>query len=128
MRIIDELFAQYLNQRNFRAAVILRSEHNSDQWLMPEIGMTEEEDYKSIYGDTLEIIDTNFVEASVYPLMQTSDVIIAAFSTTCLVEALSMGKKVLYANFCETKKYHLDFSLKIVLRAKSAMQLTLRLG
>ena len=114
MRIMDELFAQYLSRRNYSAAVILRSERNSDQWLMPEIGMTEEDYYKSIYGDTLEIIDTNFVEANVYPLMQTSDVIIASFATTCLVEALSMGKKVLYANFCETKKYHIDFSSEIV--------------
>lgn len=118
MRVMDTLFAQYLKRRNFRAAVILRTERNSDQWVMPEIEMSEEDYYKSIYGNALEIIDANFAEFNVYPLMQASDVIIAGFSTTCIVEALSMGKKVLYANFCETKKYHSDFSSEIIFEGK----------
>ena len=48
--------------------------------------------------------------------MQSADVIIAGFSTTCLIEAYSIGKKVLYMNFCETDEYHKDFGQEIVFK------------
>lgn len=114
MRVMDELLSQYLSQRNLRAAVILRSERDSDQWVMPEIGMSEEEYYRSIYGDLIEIIDVNFSERNVYPVMQSADTIIAAFPTTCLIEAYAIGKKVLYTNFCGTNKYHVDIMPEIL--------------
>ena len=114
MRVMDELLAEYLSQRNIKAAVVLRSERDGDQWTMPEIGMSEEEYYQSIYGERLEIIDVNFAARNVYPAMQISNVIVAAHSTTCLLEALAMGKKVIYANFTGSNKYHLDFDPNIV--------------
>ena len=46
--------------------------------------------------------------------MRSAEVIIAGFSTTCLLEAYGMGKKILYANFCDTNKYHVDFKPDIV--------------
>jgi hypothetical protein len=46
--------------------------------------------------------------------MQKSKALIAGFSTTCLIEAFSFGKKVLYANFCGTNKYHVDFAKEIL--------------
>lgn len=116
MRVMDELFAKYLNKRDLTAAVILRSERGSDDWFMPEIGLSEEEYYQSIYGDSLKIIDVNFAQKNVYQVMQMSDVIIAGFPSTCILEAFSIGHKVLYANFCGTDKYHLDFSPKIVFK------------
>jgi len=81
---------------------------------MPEVGMSEEEYYRSIYGDLIQIIDVNFSERNVYPVMQKSKALIAGFSTTCLVEAFSFGKKILYANFCGTDKYHEDFAKEIL--------------
>ena len=114
MRIMDETLAAYLGNRNIKTAVILRSERDSDQWFMPELGLTEEEYYKSIYGDLIEIIDVNFLQRNIYPVMHSADAIIAGFSTTCLVEAFSIGKKVLYINFTGTKKYHIDFKPEIV--------------
>ena len=114
MRIMDELLSQYLSQHNLRTAVILRSERDSDQWVMPEIGMSEEEYYRSIYGDLIEIIDVNFSERNVYPVMQSADTIIAAFPTTCLIEAYAIGKKILYTNFCGTNKYHVDIMPEIL--------------
>ena len=98
-------------------AVILRSERDSDQWFMPEIGMTEEGYFKSIYGDLIEIIDVNFAQRNVYPVMQSAEVIIAGFSTTCLIEAYAMQKKILYMNFCGNNKYHLDFKSEILFEA-----------
>ena len=114
MRIMDEALARYLGDRNLKAAVILRSERDSDQWVMPEIGMSEEDYYKSIYGDLIEIIDVNFTERNIYPVMMSAKAIIAGFGTTCLLEAFAKGKKVLYANFCETTKYHIDFKPEIL--------------
>jgi outer membrane protease len=81
---------------------------------MAEIGISEEEYYKSIYGDLVQVIDVNFTERNIYPVMQKSKMLIAGFSTSCLVEAFSFGTKVLYANFCETNKYHVDFAKEIL--------------
>ena len=114
MRLMDETLAQYLQNRDLKTAVIMRSERDSDQWVMPEIGMSEEDYYKSIYGDLIEIIDVNFIERNVYPVMQSAEVIVAGFSTTCLIEAYAMRKKVLYMNFFGNNKYHRDFKPEIV--------------
>lgn len=118
MRIMDKLFCEYLKKNNYKSAIMLRSEKNSSDWFMPEIGMSEEDYYLSIYGNLVDIIQTDFTKRNVYPMMQNADVIIAGFSTTCLVEAFATGKKVLYANFCNTDKYHTDFSKKIVFDGK----------
>jgi len=114
MRIMDETLATYLKNRNLKTAVILRSERDSDQWFMPEVGLTEEDYYKSIYGDLIEIIDVNFAQRNIYPVMQSAEVIIAGFSTTCLIEAYAMRKKILYMNFCGNNKYHCDFKPEIL--------------
>jgi hypothetical protein len=117
MRLMDEKLAQYLQNLDLKTAVIMRSERDSDQWVMPEIGMSEEDYYKSIYGDLIEIIDVNFIERNVYPVMQSAEVIVAGFSTTCLIEAYAMRKKVLYMNFCGNNKYHCDFKPEILFEA-----------
>ncbi len=117
MRLMDITLAKYLQSRDLKTAVILRSERDSDQWFMPEIGMTEEGYYKSIYGNLIEIIDVNFAQGNVYPAMQSAEVIIAGFSTTCLIEAYAMGKKILYMNFCGNNKYHRDFKPEILFEA-----------
>ena len=46
--------------------------------------------------------------------MQSADLIIASHNTTCLLEAMSFGKKVLYANFTGKSDYHCDFDETIV--------------
>ena len=117
MRLMDITLAKYLQSRDLKTAVILRSERDSDQWVMPEIGMSEEDYYKSIYGDLIEIIDVNFAQRNVYPVMQSAEVIVAGFSTTCLIEAYAMRKKVLYMNFCGNNKYHCDFKSEILFEA-----------
>jgi len=117
MRLMDITLAKYLQSRDLKTAVILRSERDSDQWFMPEIGMTEEGYYKSIYGNLIEIIDVNFAQGNVYPAMQSAEVIVAGFSTTCLIEAYAMRKKVLYMNFCGNNKYHRDFKSEILFEA-----------
>lgn len=114
MRIMDGLLSEYLKRHDLKIAVILRTERDSDHWVMSEVGMSEEEYFKSIYGDRIEIIDLNLSERNVYPVMRSAEVIIAGFSTTCLLEAYGMGKKILYANFCDTNKYHVDFKPDIV--------------
>ena len=117
MRMMDEKLATYLDNRNLKTAVILRSERDSDHWFMPEVGLTEEDYYKSIYGDLIEIVDVNFSQQNIYPVMQSAEVVIASFSTTCLIEAYAMGKKILYMNFCGHNKYHCDFKPEILFEA-----------
>jgi surface carbohydrate biosynthesis protein len=114
MRLFDEDFSTYLNKRNLRVGVIMRSERDSDQWFIPEIGMNEEEYYKSIYNDQVDIIDTNFTERNIYKEILRSKIIISGFSTTVLLEALGAKKKILYCNYTSKDKYHLDFDKSIV--------------
>ena len=114
MELMDRALFHYLRTRNLKAAVISRSERDTVDWVMPDMGCSEEEYYKSIYGDSIKFIDSNFAERNVYTEMLKSRVILAAFATTCLFEAFGWGKKVLYANFCEKEKYFADVSEEIL--------------
>ena len=113
MRIMDELLAKYLHERNYKAAIITRSAKNGEHWFIPEIGLDEGNYYKSIYGNDAEIIETNFTERNIYPLMQQSSFIISCLSTA-LLEGFGLGKKALYCNFTGTDIYHKDFDSAIV--------------
>ena len=114
MELMDRALFHYLRTRNLKAAVISRSERDTVDWVMHDMGCSEEEYYKSIYGDSIKFIDSNFAERNVYTEMLKSRVILAAFATTCLFEAFGWGKKVLYANFCEKEKYFADVSEEIL--------------
>lgn len=113
MRTMDELFAKYLSKRNLKAAVILRAEESSEHWYIPEMGMNERDYYYSIYADLIEIIPNNFSLRPIYPLMQTSKMIVSTLSSA-LLEGFGMGKKALYYNFCDSNDYHKDFNPLIV--------------
>tara|TARA_B110000438_G_C15796058_1_gene642898 strand:+ start:189 stop:1124 length:936 start_codon:yes stop_codon:yes gene_type:complete len=114
MELMDKTIFKYLKNRHLKMAVILRSERQSDDWIMPDIGCSEEDYFKSIYGDTIKLIDSNFSERNVYSEMLKAKVLLAAFPTTCLFEAFGWGKKILYANFCENETYFSDVSNKIL--------------
>jgi hypothetical protein len=114
MRLFDLEFAVYLRKRNLKAAVILRSERDSEHWFMPEMGVTEEEYFKSIYEDNINIIETDFSLRNIYPLMAISKLIIAGFGTTALLEAFGVGKKILYCDFTYQNKYFSDFNKEIL--------------
>ena len=118
MRAMDELLAKYLQQKNFKAAIILRSERNGQHWFVPEIGSNEKDYFKSIYGNTVTVIETDFRERNIFSLIQESRFIISCLSTA-LLEGFGIGKKVLYCNFSETDKYHLDFDPAIVTKDNS---------
>lgn len=113
MRIMDELLAEYIRSRGIKAAVILRAARDSDHWMMPEIGATEEEYYQKMYGNSIEIIDTDFSTRNIFPLMQRSRVVLSCLSSA-LHEAFGIGKKVLYCNFTGTDIYHADLDEAIV--------------
>ena len=113
MRIMDELLAKYLRERNYKAAIILRAAKNGEHWFIPEIGLDEGNYFKSIYGNEAEIIETDFKERNIYTLLQKSSFIISCLSTA-LLEGFGLGKKVLYCNFTGTDIYHKDFDKAIV--------------
>jgi len=107
MEIMDQLLARYIKDNNVNAAVIYRAERGSEHWVIPELGLSEEEYYQEIYGNSIEYIDTDFSKRNVFPLMQKSHLIISCLSTA-LIEAYGLGKKVLYCNFSGTDIYHQD--------------------
>jgi hypothetical protein len=113
MKIMDELLARYIRLKKINASVILRSERSSGHWLMPEVGMSEEDYYYQIYGDCIEIIDTDFTKRNVFPIMQQSHLIVSCLSTA-LLEAYGIGKKILFCNFTGTDLYHRDIDPIIV--------------
>lgn len=124
MKLFDNEFSEYLSKRNIKAAVILRSERDSDQWYMPEIGMNEEEYFRSIYKDSIEIIDTNFLSRNVYSLIEKSEIIICSFCSTVLIEAFGIGKKILYCDYTNDKKYFEDFTKEIKFKKDSKFSST----
>lgn len=113
MKIMDQLLAQYVKTRGIKAAVILRAERDSEHWIMPEVGKSEEDYYRDIYGDSIDIIETDFSKRNIFPVMQKSKVIISCLSSA-LLEAFGIGKKILFCNFTGTNLYHSDFDEELV--------------
>jgi surface carbohydrate biosynthesis protein len=113
MKIMDQLLAKYIKDRGMKAAVILRSERDSKDWSMPEIGMTEEKYYHQIYGNCIEIIETISVKRNIYPVMQQGNLVVGCMSSS-LLEAFGIGKKVLYCNFTGTDWYYQDLPSSII--------------
>jgi hypothetical protein len=113
MRTLDILLAEYLRIRNLRAAVILRSERDSEHWYMPELGQNEAQYYETIYGDSLEIIETSTSTRNIFSLMEASDLVVGCL-TTALIEALGIGKKIQFFNFTGKDIYHRDFKSPLV--------------
>ena len=119
MRLFDQELAIYLKGKNLKAAVILRSEKDSEDWFIPEIGMSEDEYFQSIYGDDLIILNTDFKTRNVYSTMQKAHLIVASFPSTCLFEALGIEKKVLFCDFTNNNKYFSDIKSEILYQHSS---------
>jgi surface carbohydrate biosynthesis protein len=113
MRIMDNYLSIYFAKKKYKFAIITRSEKNSSDWYMKEIGLNEEQYYKNIYGEDAQIIETNFAKRNIYPIMLSSDLIITCLSTAAL-EGFGYGKKILYCNFHKNNKYHKDFHKEIL--------------
>ena len=108
MKIMDELLSEYIKSRSITTAIILRTERNSEHWIMPGIG-TEFDYYRSIYGDSIDIIDANFTERTIYPAMQQSRLIVSCLSSA-LNEAYGIGRKIFFFNYTGKNKYHCDIN------------------
>lgn len=113
MKVMDELLSKYIKARKIEAAVILRSERNSEHWNVQGLG-NEYDYYRSIYGNSVDIIEANFTERTVYPSMQQSRLIISCLSSA-LNEAYGIGKKILYFNYTGKKVYHCDLNSECVI-------------
>ena len=112
MEIMDKLLNRYIKSRNLKAGVMLRTERDSSDWNMTGLG-NEYDYFKKIYGESTEIIETDFRKRNIFPTMQRGHVIVSCLSSAIL-EAFGIGKKILYCNFTGTNKYHADFSSAIV--------------
>ena len=126
MKIMDHLLVQYIRSSGAKAAVILRSERGSKDWTMPEVGMSEQDYYHDIYGDCIDIIETDFSKRNIFPLMQESRVIVSCLSSA-LMEAFGIGKKILYCNFTGIEQYHQDIDSSLVTSDDSYEYLATRL-
>ena len=124
MKIMDELLALYIRKKNYKVAIITRSERGGEDWFMPEVGSNEEDYFKNIYGNNVEIIETDFKTRNIYPLIQSSNFIISCLSTA-LLEGFGLRKKVLYCNFTDTDIYHKDFDGAIVCKNQNTFAATL---
>jgi hypothetical protein len=112
MTKMDTLLAKYISINKIKAAVILRTEINSNDFFMKEIG-NEIDYFKKIYKDAVEIIENNFYKRVIYKNMQNAEVITSCLSSA-LIEAYGIGKKIMYFNFTNSNKYHCDLDRLIV--------------
>ena len=112
MKIMDMLLAQYVASRTIKTAIILRSERDSDDWVISGIG-NEYNYFREIYGNSVEIIEADFTARTIYPVMQQSRLIASCLSSA-LNEAYGLGKKVLFCNYTGGDIYHCDIDPTIV--------------
>ena len=113
MRVMDELLSEYIKERYIKSAIILRSERDSEHWVMPGIG-TEYDYYRSIYGDTVEIVEADFTKRTIYQTMQQSHLIVSCLSSA-LNEAYGIGKKIIFFNYTGKNNYHCDIDAKCII-------------
>jgi hypothetical protein len=113
MEIMDIHLAKYIRDRNIKAAVILRNEREGLHWFMPPLNCNEEEYFRRIYGDSVEIIETDFKVRNIYQLMQESKLSVSCLSSA-LLEIFGKGGKILYCNFLGLHQYHQDIDSSIV--------------
>lgn len=113
MREMDTLISKYIKKNNIKAAVAFRNERDGVHWFVPEIGKNEEEYFKEIYGDNVDIIDVDFKSRNIYKLIQESNLIVSGFSTSVLLEAYGFQKKIMYYNFTNKDIYHSIFDHSI---------------
>jgi len=111
MKIMDQLLTRYIKNHEIKAALIYRTMRDCEGWIIPEIGLSEEEYYQEIYGDSIKHIDNS--DRNIFPLMQQSKMVITCLSTAG-IEAYGLGKKLLYCNFTGTDLYHQDIADKIL--------------
>ena len=111
MKIMDQLLTRYIKNHEIKAALIYRTMRDCEGWIIPEIGLSEEEYYQEIYGDSIKHIDNS--DRNIFPLMQQSKMVITCLSTAG-IEAYGLGKKLLYCNFTGTDLYHQDIADEIL--------------
>ncbi len=114
MNVLDTLLCKYIKNNNIKAAVAFRNERDGEHWFVPEIGKDEEEYFKDIYGDSVEMIDVDFKSRNIYHSISNSSLIVSGFSTTVLLEAYGYHKKIMYYNFTDRDIYHSIFDSSIV--------------
>jgi len=113
MKIMDHFLSKYIKDRAIKAAVILRRDRDSEHWFMPEIGMSEDNYYREIYGDCIEIIENTYPKRNIFPLMQESHIIVTCLCSA-LIDAFGIGKKVLFCDFIGSDWYYQDLPSSIV--------------
>jgi hypothetical protein len=114
MNVLDTLISKYIKSNNIKVAVALRNERDGDNWFVPEIGKNEEEYFKEIYGNSVDLIDVDFKSRNIYGLINKSTLIISGFSTSVVLEAYGFQKKIMYYNFTKKDIYHSIFDSSIV--------------
>ena len=114
MREMDTLLSRYIKKNNIKAAVALRNERDGVHWFVPEIGKNEEEYFHDIYGNSVDLIDVDFKSRNIYSLINQSELIVSGFSTSVLLEAYGLQKKIMYYNFTNKDIYHSVFDDLIV--------------
>ncbi|MDB4013442.1 hypothetical protein N9475_00430 [Flavobacteriaceae bacterium] len=114
MREMDTLISKYIKKNNIKAAVAFRNERDGVHWFVPEIGKNEEEYFLDIYGNCVDLIDVDFKSRNIYRLINQSKLIVSGFSSSVLLEAYGLQKKIMYYNFTNKDIYHSVFDDLIV--------------
>lgn len=113
MKRMDIQLANYIRNKKIKAAIILRNEKDGPHWFMPQLNCNEKEYFTRIYGDSVEIIETDFKVRNIYQLMQQSKLSVSCLSSA-LLEIFGYGGKVLYFNLLGADQYHQDFDESII--------------
>jgi len=93
LELIDQYLSNFLREnKNISLIILCRSEEDSEQ------GKKEKQYFSSIYGDKVICRFKNDVYESTYKGIDQSDLIVCC-NSTALLEAVGMGKKVLFCDY-----------------------------
>lgn len=94
---LDQILSRYIQEKGVRACVAAVAQSSVDI-------EAENNYYRSIYGDEIDIIPQNRSALSTYRIMDSSAVVVG-FCSTALYEAFAWRKKVLLCNFTNNPIY-----------------------
>ena len=114
---MDLFLSNFFKYNDYKVEILLRSFKNGPHWFIKSIGMNEEEYFRNIYGEEINILDHGMHNIEIYKQIARSHLSISSLSSSIL-EANLYGYKSLYLNFGNDMIYYSGLPRDIVLLGK----------
>ncbi len=118
MTKMNQLLSKFIDKNsNLKLSILLRSEKNSMHWHIPYYDLNEENYYKSIFGNKINLIPNKVIGKTCYLEILRSKLSVG-FLSSVIYESSIYGLNAIYLNPLEHDLYHKDLPGKIVYKLK----------